>query len=199
MCHGAVWYSRKLRLLTWMTLIIFLNSNQVVCVPTTKKRWELVKAKWENALTADSSSSFLVQSQVFVPQWPFYPISTFYLLFLLEPLTPFQDHYDRLFADVWNRKIENILNCNFTFAILGQGNWAGLLRVIYQTCANNTKCCWLVDAGVGNVLPNTGGSKLESVICSFAFVHFSLLPVFNSNVCLGAALLASLSLPWTRH
>lgn len=127
------------------------------------------------------------------------PFLHFMSFFLLEPLTPFQEHYDRLFADVRNRKIENILNCNFNFAMLGQGNWAGLLRVIYQTCANNTKCCWLLDAGVGNVLPNTGGSKLESVICSFAFVHFSLLPVFNSNVCLGAALLASLSLPWTRH
>lgn len=85
--------------------------------------WKLVKAKWENALTTDSSSSFLVQSQVFVPKWPFYPISTFTSFFLLEPLAPFQEHYDRLFADVWNRKIENILNCNFTFAI-GRGNWA---------------------------------------------------------------------------
>lgn len=71
MCHGAVWCSRKLRLLSWMTLIIFFNSKQVVCVPKTKTRWKLVKAKWENALTTDSSSSFQVQSQVFVPQWPF--------------------------------------------------------------------------------------------------------------------------------
>lgn len=53
----------------------------------------------------------------------FLPHFYIYLLFLLEPLAPFQEHYDRLFADVWNRKIENILNCNFTFAI-GRGNWA---------------------------------------------------------------------------
>lgn len=103
--------------------------------------------------------------------------------FLLEPLTAFQERYDWMFADVWNRKI---LNCNFTFAI-GRSNW-----VIHQTCANYTKCCWLLDAGAGDVLPNTRGSKLDSVICGFAFVHFSLfLYLLESSTLMSVSVLLS--------
>lgn len=131
MCHGAVWCSRKLRLLNWMTLIIFFNSKQVVCVPKTKTRWKLVKAKWENALTTDSSSSFLVQSQVFVPKWPFYPISTFTSFFYWSHLHHFRNTTIGCLQMFGTERLKI-----FSTAILPLqlAEVTGRLRVIHQTC-----------------------------------------------------------------
>lgn len=93
--------------------------------------WKLVKAKWENALTTDSSSSFLVQSQVFVPKWPFYPISTFTSFFYWSHLHHFRNTTIGCLQMFGTERLKI-----FSTAILPLqlAEVTGLLRIIHQTC-----------------------------------------------------------------